>query len=353
MRLLFSILMLLFIQSLFAQEIHVVNSGCSFHGADEDPEKVFLDPSDEAAAIVREIMEANSMFGNNILLRESNVANAMATIVDGKRYILYNSEFLENFKRDAQTKWAAYCVMAHEIGHHLYGHDFSEKDPQQRRAMELQADLYAGAVLRGLGATRDESVAGIDVFLIETESQFYPSKPQRRAAIMNGWSKKDENIRRAEGEQAAATPPTTPAEPETKGNDDPPADWQAEMDRRFAEQQRALEEERQKDYARQNMWNNVVIDESYTYNDLMGGIWNAVLYVDNNNDYPLDNLWVAVEYVRATGDVYKTVIVKFSGIAANHREVYNLPSSDWGVSLNTYKTYLYCSELGWRVTTKN
>lgn len=376
-RTLFPLFILFVFHTAYAQEIHSVRTGCSFSGVDNDPEKVFLDPSDEASAIVQEILEANSIFGNsNILLKESNVDNAMATTVEGKRYILYNSEFLDNFKRDARTKWAAYCVMAHEIGHHMYGHDFSEKDPQQRRAMELQADTYAGAVLRGLGATRDESVAGIDVFRIDADNDFYPSKSLRRAAIMNGWSKKDENIRRTEGEQAAATPAKTPPEPEPTNTNAKRQEEEnrriaeenqrleeqqrayeeaqrvyAEQQRAYEEQQRAYEAERQLDIARQNMWNLVSLDESYSYDDLAGGIWNAVLYVDNNNDYAIDNLWVAVEYVRATGDVYKTVTVKFSNVPANHRTTFNLPTSERGMSLNTYKTYLYCSALGWRVTT--
>jgi tetratricopeptide (TPR) repeat protein len=53
---------------------------------------------------------------------------------------LYNTTFLENFKRDAQTKWAAYCVLAHEVGHHLNNHDFTETDVKKRKLLELAAE---------------------------------------------------------------------------------------------------------------------------------------------------------------------------------------------------------------------
>ena len=99
----------------------------------DDQDLYEFEPSDEADRIVAEIMALHSL-PKNFVVKASDVPNAMATTdkTSGQRFILYNTSFLEKFKADANTRWAAYSVLAHEIGHHLSGHDFGEKDPKKR-----------------------------------------------------------------------------------------------------------------------------------------------------------------------------------------------------------------------------
>jgi predicted Zn-dependent protease len=127
----------------------------------------------------------------NYTIRAANVSNALASTEGGQRYILYNTTFLENFKRDAQTQWAAYCVLAHEIGHHLNNHDFTETDVKKRKSLELAADRFAGNVLQKMGATLAEAQAGVNTFSLD-ETKTHPPKSARLEAIAVGWKQSEE-----------------------------------------------------------------------------------------------------------------------------------------------------------------
>jgi len=83
--------------------------------------------------------------------------------------------------------------MAHEIGHHLNNHDFEVTDSKKRKIMELQADKFAGGVLFLLGASLDESKAGIDLLQSKGESDTHPPARARAEAIANGWKNSQEH----------------------------------------------------------------------------------------------------------------------------------------------------------------
>lgn len=117
--------------------------------------------------------------------------------------ILYSTAFLEKFKGDAKTKWAAYIVLAHEIGHHLNNHNLDEKDIKKRKTMELEADKFAGAICRTLGATLNEALAGMESIELPGETATHPPKSARVAAIANGWKKQDELLKANEEEEAS------------------------------------------------------------------------------------------------------------------------------------------------------
>lgn len=205
----------LFALKLLAQDPILVTHSCSYDGEEAGREFYQFDPSDEADRIVAEICNAVSL-SKNFNIKASNVKNALATTEGGQRYILYSTSFLEKFKSEARTRWAAYSVLAHEIGHHLNGHNFSETDPSKRKRMELEADKFSGGVLRLLSANLTEAQAGIETFGLEGESKTHPPASARREAIASGWKKQDERLR----EQGVATTPTTnfglPPSPEKK-----------------------------------------------------------------------------------------------------------------------------------------
>ena len=158
------------------QPFHIVH-GCSYDEAQLESDVYIFDASSEADRIVLEIVDALGL-QKNFIVKSSNVPNALATTDGGQRYILYSTTFLEKFKADANTRWAAYSVLAHEIGHHLNGHDFSETDSRKRKLLEMEADQFSGSVLRMLGATLPESQAGIETFGLqgESNSQRYASR---------------------------------------------------------------------------------------------------------------------------------------------------------------------------------
>ncbi|MBK9337314.1 MAG: SUMF1/EgtB/PvdO family nonheme iron enzyme [Lewinellaceae bacterium] len=156
----------------------------------------------------------------NFIVKASNVENAMALMdADGHRMILYSTLFLEKFKADTRTRWAAYSVLAHEIGHHLNHHRFDESDPARRRILELQADEFSGGVLRLLGAPLNDSKAGVESFAQEAESPKYPSGRARLEAVTRGWINQDDRL----GSIDPVAPPVRPAGPDTDGDGVPDA----------------------------------------------------------------------------------------------------------------------------------
>lgn len=105
------------------------------------------------------------------------------------------------------------------------------------------------------------------------------------------------------------------------------------------------ESERKRKKDRSNLWGNITTDTEYQYNDILGGISNARLFVYNKSDYFVDKIIVETEYVRQNGNIHKTHKFVINGMHPHSKETCILPSSDWGKKLNEYKTYVRCSAL--------
>jgi tetratricopeptide (TPR) repeat protein len=186
----FTLFTLVFSPKIPAQTLLHIKNGCHFDGDEQSKDVYAYDASKEAVQIVSQITAAIGL-EQNFTIKAADVKNALANTEGGQRYILYNTTFLENFKRDAQTKWAAYCVLAHEIGHHLNNHDFSETDAKKRKVLELAADRFAGNVLQKMGATLAEAQAGVNTFTLDA-SVTHPPKSARLEAIAVGWKQSEE-----------------------------------------------------------------------------------------------------------------------------------------------------------------
>jgi Peptidase family M48 len=174
--------------TLQAQKPLKVRNSCNYYGKETEQDYYQFEPSNEAQQIVNELLASSGLSASSFVLKESNCSNALATTVDGVRFILYNPDFLRKFKQDAATKWAAYGALAHEIGHHLNGHNLSETNPAVRRQYELEADKFAGNLLFHLHATVDEAQAGIKTIPLEGQTATHPSKTARLVATTNGWT---------------------------------------------------------------------------------------------------------------------------------------------------------------------
>lgn len=202
--------------SCFAQISYLtVTDGCSFYDPIAPQELTLFQPSSEAERIVQELVDVMGL-EKNFVVKSSNVKNALASFDGKQRYILYSTSFLEQFKTEGSSRWGAYAVLAHEIGHHLNGDTFREKDVRRRREMELKADLFSGSVLRMLGATLAEAQSGINAIKEVRETPSHPKKDARLEAVSNGWSIRDEWMRE---NKVTARPPqaiTKAAETEKK-----------------------------------------------------------------------------------------------------------------------------------------
>lgn len=124
---------------------------------------------------------------SNFELKEAKVLNIEASVSKQKRYIYYNPEFVSWLNQTTEDKWAVMTLIAHEVGHHLNGHTIRKGG--SRPELELEADEFAGFVLRKLGASLRETQE-VMVFIASAKtSRTHPSRAARMRAIQKGWEK--------------------------------------------------------------------------------------------------------------------------------------------------------------------
>jgi len=116
----------------------------------------------------------------------ARVPNAMASMIDGKRVVMYNPEFIDKVQRGkGQPSWETLSVLVHEIGHHLLGHMFVQDGNFPAR--ELEADKFSGFLLYRMGATLKEAQANIRTMAQEKETSSHPGRSRRLVAVEQGW----------------------------------------------------------------------------------------------------------------------------------------------------------------------
>lgn len=141
--------------------------------------------------IIKEIIDVVGLSAR-FELQAADIDNAAAVIINGKRYILYNPEFLNAVNNASRTDWAAVSIIAHEIGHHLNGHTLSRTGSNP--AEELEADEFSGFVLRKMGASLANAQAAISVLSEDRDSATHPGRKTRLTAISTGWLNADNQI---------------------------------------------------------------------------------------------------------------------------------------------------------------
>ncbi|TDN40628.1 hypothetical protein A8B98_13425 [Hymenobacter sp. UV11] len=144
-------------------------------------------PASQAAGIIREITNAVGLQPRFELRATDQVDNAAAVVYGGKRYLLYNPQFLAAINRAGHTDWAGISILAHEMGHHLNGHTLRGGGSQPQD--ELEADEFSGFVLRRLGASLAQAQAAMAAVSPDEGSATHPGLAPRLAAISRGWSR--------------------------------------------------------------------------------------------------------------------------------------------------------------------
>lgn len=174
-----------------AQTKLFVRQGCAVDDTEMGRNHYVFEPSNEAQQIINTIMEAN-LLDANFTIKSGDVDNALATFDSGRRYIIYNTAYIERIKSSTGTDWAAYYVFSHEIGHHLNGHTFDLPDEDSRKENELKADIFAGGMLYRLGAPLEEAQRGVETVCKEHETATHPPRRARKEAVANGWRRAKE-----------------------------------------------------------------------------------------------------------------------------------------------------------------
>lgn len=179
------------IDSKLAQRVKLGKSLCSMDSvavtssADETVE--LADAETNIVGMVAEIVRQVGL-QQNFTIKSYGRFNAEAVIINSRRYIVYNSDFLNEVKEKGGGDWAIKGVLAHEVGHHLKGHTLEFGDA---RTLEKEADEFAGFILYKMGATLQEAESGIEVLSadIVRPGSSHPSRRDRVKAVKDGWNK--------------------------------------------------------------------------------------------------------------------------------------------------------------------
>jgi hypothetical protein len=142
--------------------------------------------------VIREITDAVGLKARFELRATREVDNAAAVVYNGKRFLLYNPDFLNGVNRAGHTDWAGISILAHEMGHHLNGHTLRTGGSQP--ADELEADEFSGFVLRKLGASLAQAQAAMATVSDDQGSSTHPGRSPRLTAIGEGWQRANSQI---------------------------------------------------------------------------------------------------------------------------------------------------------------
>ncbi|UYZ63788.1 M48 family metalloprotease [Hymenobacter weizhouensis] len=142
--------------------------------------------------VLREITDVVGLKPRFELRATTEVQNAAAVVYGGKRYLLYNPQFVQAVNRAGRTDWAGISILAHEMGHHLNGHTL--RAGGSNPADELEADEFSGFVLRKMGASLAEAQAGMAVVSDDETSATHPGRRTRLASIGAGWQRANQQI---------------------------------------------------------------------------------------------------------------------------------------------------------------
>jgi hypothetical protein len=145
----------------------------------------------EGQKIIQDILLAVDRRAN-FEIRTANIDNAAAVVYAGKRYILYNPNFINTLVRRTNNEWSAISVLAHEVGHHLEGHTSSGQGSNP--AIELEADEFSGYALRRMGASLADAQSAMRLIATQQGTSTHPGRNSRLSAIEEGWASADRQM---------------------------------------------------------------------------------------------------------------------------------------------------------------
>jgi hypothetical protein len=175
-----------------------VDLGCGYNYAFEENDLEIYLPNTREVDIINKILSYSGI-PSNFEIYKANIENAVATIIENRRYILYDERLFNYADNSTKSRWSSISILAHEIGHHLSGHTLSSSSDQLKA--ELEADKFSGFILYKMGASLEDASKAIDLMGTLSDTETHPSKRKRIQAIKKGWN--EANRQRYE----AALPP--------------------------------------------------------------------------------------------------------------------------------------------------
>ncbi len=170
----------------------IYSNACFFSNDDTIKKKIIIKNPD-----IKDLEQINSIMKftglpQNFSIYSGNIQNAMATIVNNQRVIIYNKNLFENKNEINNSYWSSLFIMAHEIGHHLAA---NISDSSNFINAELEADRFAGNILYNMGADSNQVLAALSSTIIinKTSHKTKPSTDKRITTVKASWLNANKN----------------------------------------------------------------------------------------------------------------------------------------------------------------
>lgn len=166
-------------------KIQGVYGGCGYNNTPDETTITLYQPRPREVSQINSILKFSGL-SSNFKIYAASIDNAVATIINNKRYILYDPKLLSYTDQQSGSYWSSMSILAHEIGHHLSGHTITNKGSNPHD--ELEADKYSGFILYKLGASLIQATRAIQTLGSDVGSGTHPAKSERIRAISDGWN---------------------------------------------------------------------------------------------------------------------------------------------------------------------
>lgn len=163
--------------------------GCAYNKSSINNSLEVKDPGLRAVDQIKSILKYSGL-PSNFQIYSADIDNAIATLINNERYIIFDNKLLNYTDKASNNYWASMSILAHEIGHHLSGHTLGFKVSNHNA--ELQADKFSGFVLYKLGATIEQAQYAMKLLASNVDSESHPALNKRLDAIKLGWSEANE-----------------------------------------------------------------------------------------------------------------------------------------------------------------
>lgn len=239
-------------------EINDLKIGCGFNYNLTQTELKIYYPREREIKVIENIISYSGL-PLNFEIYSGDIQNAVATMIDNKRYIIYDPKLLSFTDEYSDSYWSSISILAHEIGHHLSGHTLNNNI--SNHDIELQADKFSGFVLYKMGATQEQATNAMSLLGSDVDSESHPNKRKRIQSIIEGWNEANKQ------KYLSAIPP-------------PPSD-----DKNFASETGYVKDE----FTKEELINEVALNS-----ENFGGVINAY-------NYPLqEGIIIDVDYTDPT-----------------------------------------------------
>ena len=104
---------------------------------------------------------------------------------------------------------------------------------------------------------------------------------------------------------------------------------------------------------RNNITNLIQVTTNQYSVNTFGGISNLDIILTNNTDYTIDQITVAIDYIKQNDGINKTEYLTFNNIPAHQNKSLSAPDSNRGLSVNLTKQTITASELNLCYDNKN